>query len=334
MRTFTVLGRHRNLLAYAVVIGIVISVAQGRESIYDVGVSILVFGLMGIPLALMYGHGGIISLCQASFAALGGYATSILTVSHGWSAWEALAPSILVPGVIAYLISRPILRLPELSLALTTIALAQLWYGLVALGGDRTGGHVGLYGMPALPFGDEQLGGFLGIAVLVAAAIWAFENYVRSARGRALNAIRIDPILARSVGADVARERALVFGVAAGVAGLAGWYFSLYVGFLSPDSLSFTQSFAVLFMVVIGGRRSSIGPLIGSTVYILAGDLLPGGVAQGVVFGAMLVAVLLLLPDGLASLGGIVRRVRRRPPGSGSAAPRDPAPAKRERAHA
>lgn len=299
---------HRNLFLFAAAVLATAVAAQQQPSLYDTGVTVLVFALIGTPLALMYGHCGIISLSQGAFAALGGYATAIVTAHYGWSPWTSLILALAVPALVALAIARPILKLPELVLALATLAISQAWELIVALGGEFTGGHVGIFGIPALPFEPDPLGAFLGIAGLVAIAIYAFDNFVRSARGRAANAIRVDTILAQSTGVHVAAHRTTLFVTAAAVAGLAGWYYAHYVGYLAPNSLGFTQSAAILFMVVIGGQRSSLGATVGAVIYVVARDVLPGGEMQGVWFGAMLILVLLLAPGGAASVTDVFTR--------------------------
>lgn len=306
--------RHLNVGAFVAAAVVVYLFALQNAAIFETAISVLTFSLIAIPLGLMYGHGGVISVCQAAFAAVGGYATAKLCVEHGWSPWVSLLFAIALPALVAFAISRRILRLPEFALALTTVALGQAWAIFAGLADPVTGGHIGIAGVPPLPIGMDPAQAFIGGAALVAVIIALYENFVRSARGRALNAIRTDPILASSLGVNVAAQRAVIFSIAAGVAGLGGWFYAHYVGFIAPDSLSFHQSTAILFMVVIGGRRSSLGPVIGAVIYIMASDHLPGADIQGAYFGAMLVAAILLLPDGVASLPDIVRRRTRGTP--------------------
>lgn len=323
MNTFALdtVRNHHNVIGYTVAAVIVFVLAQNNPGLFETGISVLTFSLIAIPLGLMYGHGGVISICQAAFAAVGGYASAKLTIDYGWSPWATMVIAMVVPGVLAFVLSRRILRLSELALALTTVAIGQAWAIFAGLAKPLTGGHIGIFGIPPLPFASDAAGAYIGGAIAVLVVIILYENFVHSARGRALNAIRTDPILASSTGGDVAAQRAVIFSIAAAVAGLGGWYYAHYVGFIAPDSLSFVQSTAILFMVVIGGRRSSIGPVVGAVVYIVASDLLPGGDIQGAYFGAMLVLVLLVLPDGAASLPKLVRRGIKRRSDSGPPTP-------------
>lgn len=301
-------SRHSNPILFALIAIIIYLWGKGSPALLNTGVSVITFSLIAVPLGLMWGHGKMISVCQASFAAVGGYCSAHLTINYGWSPWLSLAPAILLPALIAYILSRRILRLPELALALSTVAIGQVWGTFSGLANNLTGGYEGVFGLPRLPFGETEAGTYIGGAVALGVLIVLHENYTRSARGRALRAIKVDPILAQSVGSNVASQRSIVFSMAAGAAGFAGWYYAHNVGFLAPDSLSFTQSLAVLFMVVIGGRSSSLGPVIGAVIYIIASDHLPGGQIQGVYFGGMLVLALLLLPDGLLSIPSLLRR--------------------------
>jgi len=306
----TLAVRHRAVLGFALAAVVTMLILGQQNTAYATATSILIFSLISIPLALIYGHGGIVSLCQATFAGMGGYATAILTVNYGWSAWQALPLAMAVPGVLSFAVSRPILRLPLFALVLGTVAIGEAWSFGVSAAGDTTGGYTGIYGIPGIPLATDDRQAFVVIVIMVAIMIILFENFTRTARGRALNSIRVDPTMALSTGTNVAHQRSIAFTFAAAVAGAAGWYFALYTGYISPVSLSFNQDAAVIFMVVIGGRRSSVGPIIGAAIYVLFGDLLPGGVVQGVLFGAVLILILLFMQDGIVSIGSpLIRKI-------------------------
>lgn len=295
----------RNCLVLAVCVAALTIAAQGTPGLYATSITIGIFSLLGVPLGLMYGHVGIMSMAQGAFAALGGYATAILCTRFGLSPMATLVPAILLPAIVSYCISRPILRLPELSMALATLAFGLLVEVVLRSGGDVTGGYEGIAGIPPLPFvGDSRLGAHLVIWVLVIACVYCYGSLLATPRGRALKAVHVDRLLAESVGFPVARELAILFAIANGVSGLAGWFYAHYIGYLGPESLSLHLSAYLLFMVVVGGRRYALGPVLGAFFFVMASDLIPGRAeAHGMIFGGLLVLILLVLPGGLISLG-------------------------------
>ena len=287
-----------------VVAGFVLVMLLGawRPSLHTTMFTIGLYALMALPLGLIYGQGGTISLAQGSFAALGAYTSAILTTRCGVAPALSVIPAIVLPATVAAAIARPILRLPELSLALVTLSLGTVVAVGLQRGGDFTGSFVGLSGAPPLPLVGKD-------PVLVAVALWivvllvvaAYSHFVRSARGRALNAIRVDRLLAEAMGVNVPLDLATLFAVAAGIAGLAGWFYVHSIGYIAPESLAVETSSSILFMVVLGGRRAVLGPILGAAFFTFANDVLPGTETHGLFFGTVLVLILLLLPDGILS---------------------------------
>lgn len=282
-----------------------------RPSLHTTMFTIGLYALIAVPLGLIYGQGGTISLAQGSFAALGAYTSAILTTRYGVPPALSVIPAILLPAIVAFVIARPILRLPELSLALVTLSLGTVIAVGLQRGGEFTGSYVGLSGAPPLPLVGKD-------PVLVAVALWSvlllvvilYSHFVHSARGRALNAVRVDRLLAEAMGVNVPFYLATLFAIAAGIAGLAGWFYVHFIGYIAPDSLSVETSAHILFMVVLGGRRSVLGPILGAAFFTFANDFLPGAETHGLFFGTILVLILLASPDGILSPQAL-RAIRR-----------------------
>jgi branched-chain amino acid transport system permease protein len=305
--------------ALAVVFAAVMMLGAIRPSLHTTMITIGIYAMIALPLGLIYGQGGTISLAQASFAALGGYATAILTTRYGVSPFVSVVPSMLIPAIVAFAIARPILRLPELSLALVTLAFGTVVAVGLQRGGDFTGSFVGLSGAPPLPWiGKDPVRFAFALWAVVLGIVVCYSHFKHSARGRALNAIRVDRLLAESVGVDVPFDLAVLFAMAAGIAGLGGWFYVHFIGYIAPDSLGTDASAHILFMVVLGGRKAVLGPILGAAFFTFANDFLPGTETQGLFFGIILVLILLLAPDGILSpqIARAVRRLGRgvRPP--------------------
>ncbi|GAA4334975.1 hypothetical protein GCM10023165_11180 [Variovorax defluvii] len=276
---------------------------QFRGSVYTTSTTIGIYALLAVPLGMLYGQGGTVSLAQGAFAAIGGYSTAILSTRYGIPPMASLLPAVLLPALVAFVISKPILRLPELSLALVTLSIGTVVEVALQRGGDFTGSFIGINGIPTLPFiGNSRIGAHFAVWALVLVIVIGYVNYMSSPRGLALNAIRTDHLLARAMGVNVPFDLAMMFSITAGVAGLGGWFYAHTIGYVAPDSMSIAMSANVLFMVVLGGRKSVLGPIVGAVFFTLASDLLPGTESQGMFFGTLLVLVLLFSPDGLLSL--------------------------------
>jgi len=131
------------------------------------------------------------------------------------------------------------------------------------------------------------------------------------------------------MGVNVPLDLATLFAAAAGIAGLAGWFYVHSIGYIAPDSLNAETSANILFMVVLGGRRAVLGPILGAAFFTFANDFLPGAETHGLFFGTILVLILLLSPDGILSpqaMRAMRRLVGRGRPPANAPASATPAP--------
>ena len=140
-------------------------------------------------------------------------------------------------------------------------------------------------------------------------------NLARSDFGRALQAIRADPIAARSLGIPVARYKAAAFMLGAACASLAGSLYAFDFRFLAPELVSTPRSLELVTMLVLGGQGTLIGPILGATLLsVLPAFVQPLATYKTLVEGGLLVAVLLYLPGGLGGLVAGLTRGRRPSP--------------------
>jgi len=315
------------LRALAPVIGVAVAVAiispfiLGDGAWLDTSITLVVFAILAVSLSLCYGLGGMLSFAQATFASLGAYSTAILTARWDLSPWLGVVAAIIVPAILAYVLARLIVRLSPLALALATLAFSQLVTLVINGGGDFTGGYIGITGIPSLaPFKSTVSLHFFGW-VLVILALLVLVRVRRSMRGRALLALSTDNTLASANGIAVNSQRAATFALAGAMAGVAGWYYAHSRAFLAPTSLDLDMSFMIAIAVIIGGRRTILGPIIGTIIMVLLRDYVPGEESHGMFYGGALILVLLLFPEGVM---GENWKARFRRKGSGSRAPAPP----------
>lgn len=284
----------------------------GRPAAINMMVLIGIYALMATSLGMLYGQAGIMSLSQAAFAAIGAYSTAILTVKWGLPPIAGLGLAMVLPALFAYPFARLIVRLSPLALALATLFLGKAVQVLLNQGGDFTGGYIGIGGIPPLKFidPDQPMHFAIVVWIFVVIAVFLYTNLVQSAAGRALNTLRVDALRSQADGDRGVHRLSMLFAFAAGLAGIGGWLYAHYMSFLAPESLDMHLSLTLLLMVLVGGSRNVLGPVLGAAVLTYLNDKLPDGM-QGLVYGSAVVLVLVVAPHGV--LGTVGKLWQRKP---------------------
>lgn len=305
----TLLRDRRNTLVIVIVAAIVCSVAPLRAVWLDMAVLTGILSLIALSAGLSYGQAGILSMAQGAFAAIGAYAAAVCSVRYGLPALAGLLLALTIPAAIAWGLARMVTRMAPLATALATLALGTL-IEIVARNWDSvTGGYVGIAGIPPIK-GFEKAWVFnLLVWGIVCVAVLAYENLMRSAYGRALNAVRHDRTRAIADGVAVAPLLSAMLALSAVMAGAGGWLYAHYITYMSPQSLDTHTSISALLMAVVGGAGYILGPVLGTMVLNLAGKFLPAQEAQGLFYGGMLIVILLVARDGF--MGAAERALQR-----------------------
>ncbi|MDE3074868.1 MAG: branched-chain amino acid ABC transporter permease [Chloroflexota bacterium] len=287
-------------------------------------VFVSLYAMASLGLQLLMGYAGQVSLGQGAFWGLGAYGYAILCVKEGVPPWLALAAAALASTAVAYAIGAPILRLRGHQLALATLAFATILATLFNQVTPLTGGAIGLPGIPSLAVGGFTFNTDLRFAYLaeafVLAAMVASHNVMRSRIGRALRALSSNEQPAASLGVDVASHKLHVFAGSAALASLAGSLYAAYLTYVSPDAFGVFLSVQILLMAAVGGLATVWGAPVGAAAVVLLSQLfdtlshgLPSGtetILESVVFGLVLAAIMITMPQGLVR-GVLVRwRVR------------------------
>ncbi|MEO8037962.1 MAG: branched-chain amino acid ABC transporter permease [Betaproteobacteria bacterium] len=266
-----------------------------------------------IGLNLVMGYAGQVSLGHAGFFGLGAYASAVLTSRYGWPPVVAMGAGMLGTGLLAFAVARPILRLQGHYLAMATLGLGIIVSIVLTNESGFTGGPDGMPVDALAIAGFAPSGEFEWYWVIAAClwtAVWLAGNLVDSPIGRSLRALHGSEAAARSAGVDTARNKALVFTIAAVFASFAGSLFAHYVGFVTPQVASFLHSIEFVTMVVVGGMASVYGSLSGAAILTALPQVLADFEGwEMVVFGALLIAVMVALPRGLVPT--LMRRFER-----------------------
>lgn len=248
---------------------------------------------------------GVFSVANAGLTAIGAYLAAGLTVKFGVNPYAALVAGTLAGTFFALLLSWPLARLRGVYQAIATLAFVQVVLSLNIYAERFTGGAMGLNGIPKI----------VGTWTLLAAACAVF--YVMSAigstrLGRALDAIRQDEAVAASLGVSVRSSQSIAFAISGAIAGLFGGLEAFHGYALEPNQFGFSFLVAALSYVVLGGRRSVLGPLVGAAVLVALPELSrPLAEYRMLVYGTLLVLVIGYMPHGVVdTLIDMARRHR------------------------
>ncbi len=275
--------------------------------------SVAIAAMLALGLQMLLGVSGQLSIGQAAFFGLGAYGAALMTKEAGLPFLLAL-PLAGVIGGIASLAMVPITRLRGPYLAVATLGFSIMVYLVLKNEEWATGGSYGLIGIPRPElFGfrlrDPML--WYWFCAAVAALTYVGMLLLQTSRfGRALHAVRQNEDAARASGLRVTLLKSQCFVISAVVSGMAGALFAHHLRYLNPNDFTFWKSIEILIMVVIGGVGSLAGAVLGAAVVVVLPELLRVvGDYRMLVFGAMLVAVMLVGEGGLAGIiGGLWRR--------------------------
>jgi len=288
-----------------------------NQFLLHLAITVLLWTLLGVSWNLLGGFAGQVSFGHATFFGVGAYATMILYLRLGLAPWYGMA----LGGAAAVFVSLPIglicFRLRGPYFSLSTLAVAEI-VRLIALNWDAlTNGPVGLL-ITALP--PVRLGGraldweskapfYFIIAALAALAMLATWRLSRARLGAYLLAIREDEDAAESVGIDTVRAKVLTLALSAFFTGLAGGFYGLYFRYVDPDAVfPIALSVEMVFIAVVGGLATVIGPVIGAVFLTTLGELFRERFQVGhlIFYGLFMMLAIRYLPEGI---WGGVRRV-------------------------
>jgi branched-chain amino acid transport system permease protein len=274
----------------------------------------LIYAIAILGLNLLTGINGQFSLGHGAFYAIGAYTAAILMEDAGLAYGWTLPAAGIVCFLSGFLFGLPALRLEGIYLALATFGLAVAMPQFLKLSVIEpwTGGVQGIViTKPDAPFGlplsqDQWLYYFTLVVGLL--LYWFAVNLVSSRSGRALMAIRDNPLAARAMGVNNSLYKSLAFGVSAAFTGIAGALGAIVVQFVAPDSFTFFLSVALFVGLVVGGVGWLPGALAGGAFVVFIPNVAEhfNKALAGAVYGVILILLIYLMPTGA---GGLVRKV-------------------------
>jgi branched-chain amino acid transport system permease protein len=315
----------RNTLLAIVLLAALLPLVTPDQYLLHIGILVLFYAVLATSLNLLVGYVGEFSLGHTAFLGTGAYAAAILATRFGWPIWATVPAA----GVIAVLFSLVIggitLRLQGPFFVIVTLAFAEVlrlvannWVGL-------TNGPMGIAGVtqPAMLAGASNLGAkqfyYYVALVLLAVALYLSWRFVNSNAGRAAVAVRENRYVAQSVGIRPFRYALLAFVLGAFLVGMAGGFYAHYISFVGPEVYEFAFMASMIIMVLVGGKGTLVGPLVGALLVTLLQEYLREAKELRLsLFGLAVMLIVLFLPRGL--MGFIARRRERRNPAQAAAA--------------
>jgi len=260
-----------------------------------------IYALVSVSLMILVGFTGQVSLGHAGFLAAGAYTTAYL-VSIGWPFLLALLASLVVSGILGFIIGVPSLRLEGPYLAIATLgfglAIQQILNNWKLIG-SSTGLLADRPELFGINFYDDTPYYFFCL-IVVSFFIWLAYNLKRSHIGRAFQASRDAELAAQMSGINLAYYKSLAFVISAAFTGLAGGLFGGLLGYITPESFNLILSIKFLLTIVIGGLGFLPGAIIGAAfVAYLDVELAQFGNRSQLILGSVVILLMLLEPRGI-----------------------------------
>jgi branched-chain amino acid transport system permease protein len=256
---------------------------------------------------LMAGYGGLVSLGQSAFFGIGAYTTAVLYSTYGISPWIGLVAGVVLTSSTAVLISWPCFRLRGAFFSLATMVFPIVMEIVANNWKSVTRGPSGI-AMPFKPslsnFMFESRWAYLAAAFALMMIVYAITRWIHRGRlGLYLIAMRDDQDAAESLGVEPVRVKLLITMISAALTSVGGFLYAQYILFLDPPSVfSINISVQIALFSLIGGLSTPLGPIVGSVIMTPLDGILStflGGGPRLLIYGAVLLAVVLIAPQGV-----------------------------------
>jgi len=268
---------------------------------------IAIYWILVSGLNLVVGYTGQLSIGHVGLLSIGSYAFAILAGKLGFDPYLSMLISGCLGGLCGLVLGLPSLRLPGFYFAMATMAFSLIVNELVLAQKEITGGGIGLPGpLFNAPF-DSPIGFYYLVLGVAAVFTWVSLNIVNSMWGRALISIRDSEVAAQAMGVPIFRAKLIVFVFSGFAAGVSGALFASLQSYITPDTFVFELSLFFFVCIIIGGKGSIFGPFIGTVVLTALPELAaPLAKLGNLFYGLLLLIVVLVIPEGIGRLMGLV----------------------------
>src|SRR5581483_2393909 len=272
---------------------------------------IVLYTLYGLGYNLLLGYTGLVSFGASAYFGMASYAAGLAFLHLFPNVYLSVAFGTVFAALVGLVLGVLILRRRGIYFSLLTLAFTQLFFEICYTWTSFTGGENGLQGVTRPSLENPLRFHFFSVA-LVLVAIYLLWRIVHSPFGRVLQAIRDNDQRARCLGYDTHRYKLLAFVLSATFMGLAGSLLTFLIQGVYADNMNWQHAGDPVMMTILGGMHHFMGPLWGSTVYIVLSDQLSTYTEHWwLAFGVILIAFILLSPEGLSGIYARLRNTRR-----------------------
>lgn len=287
------------LAATLIVLPLAMSAAGSTLSLAS---QVVIYCLYGLGFNVLLGYTGLVSFGQSAFFGFSGYVAALVSLHLVQSVWLGLFLGTALTGILGLLVGLVILRRQGIYFALLTLAVSQLFFEIAYRWTSVTGGENGLQGVGQGPIAEPwALYGFCAVVTWIGACLlWRVAH---SPFGRILQLIRDSEKRAMALGYETTRYKLIAFTLSALVCGFAGSLLTYVIQGVYANNMNWEHAGDPVMMTLFGGMHYFLGPLWGAVFYINLSDQLSSYTEHWwIIFGALLMAVILLSPEGLSGI--------------------------------
>lgn len=238
--------------------------------------TILIYAILLFGLDIVVGYTGQVSLGHAGLFGIGSYVTGVVVFKLGAPFWIAIPASVIGAAIFGAILALPALRVTGPYLAMVTLAFGTIIQILINEMTFLTEGPMGVKISKPVVFGEKlsEVQYYYMVAVLMVISLVVVHRILKSNLGRAFEALRDSPIASDCMGVSVYRYKVYAFIISAGFAGLAGSLYAYSEEYISPNTYNFELTILFLLAVIMGGRKTRSGALIGALIVVMLPSLL------------------------------------------------------------
>ncbi|WJR76968.1 branched-chain amino acid ABC transporter ATP-binding protein/permease [Bradyrhizobium sp. NP1] len=271
-----------------------------------IGARMAIYWVLVSGLNLIVGFAGHLAIGYVALLTLGAYTTSVLVAGNVMPAipvFVALPCAAIVGALFGVIVGLPALRLRTFYFAMSTLGFATIVTQIALAWQSVTGGGIGIPG-PEFPAPFNTAWGFYFLCIAFAVvSTWISANVARSRFGRALIAVRDAEVAAEATGISKPRMLVAIFLLAGALAAVAGGLFASLQTYITPDAFTFDLSILFFIAILIGGRGSILGPLLGTIILTILPEIAaPLAAWSTFLYAVLLLLIVLVMPGGIAAL--------------------------------
>lgn len=299
----TFLQRTILLIVLAIVVVAAPFVISDRYTLHVIILCAL-YGCLTLSLNLIIGWSGQFSLGHVCFYGMGAYITALLMTNAGVNYWLATIVAVFFTTLFAMMLCYPTLKLRGDYLAVITLGFGEVFRLFLTNAVDITKGPAGIPNIPNPEiFGfviKSKQAYFYFIAIMLTLFIIFMKRLNNSGFGMAMVTVNEDDIAATAIGLNVKKYKLWAFGLGGGMAALAGSFYAVYMGMISPTSFAYAESIKMVSMVVLGGMGSIEGSILGAFLLAALPEVLRAfSEYRMVIYGALMVVMMIFRPEGI-----------------------------------